>query len=204
MLFDDQYKTIEAPAKGSFRDKGSRFLAFAFPVATEQEVKTRLEAIRKEYYDATHHCYAYVLGADKSAYRANDDGEPSGTAGRPIQGTILSADLTNILIIVVRYYGGTKLGVPGLINAYKTAAKEALSEARELTRTVHEIYRVSFAFDATNDVMRSLKEAGAEIRSSSFDNESTLEIAIRKLEAGWLTEKLMKIREVKVKYLDIC
>ena len=138
MLFSDEYKTIAEPSQGSFRDKGSKFLAFAFPAASEQEVKQHLEALRKQYYDATHHCYAYVLGFDKSAYRFNDDGEPSGTAGRPIYGQLLSADLTNTLMVVVRYYGGTNLGVPGLIHAYKTAALEAINHATILNKIVKE------------------------------------------------------------------
>lgn len=127
MLFEDTYKTIASPSEGVFKDRGSKFIAKAFPVKTEDDIKIHLETLRKDYYDARHHCYAYQLGFDKSAYRINDDGEPSGTAGKPIFGQINSHDLTNILIVVIRYFGGTKLGVSGLINAYRTASKESIS-----------------------------------------------------------------------------
>lgn len=128
--FVDEYLTISKPSEGLFKDRGSKFLAFAYPVSSEDEIKEIQEHLRSEYHDARHHCYAYMLGKDKNVFRANDDGEPSSTAGKPILGQIKSYDLTNILIVVIRYFGGTKLGVSGLINAYKTAAEEALKNAK--------------------------------------------------------------------------
>jgi len=203
MLFSDEYKTIKEPAQGSFRDKGSRFLAFAFPVSSEQEVKQKLETLRKQYYDATHHCYAYVLGFDKSAYRVNDDGEPSGTAGRPIYGQILSADLTNILIVIIRYYGGTKLGVPGLINAYKTATSEALSKAVKVTRIVKEMYQVEYPYEAMNDVMKIIKDESLEVINNEFGTKCVIRLAIRHSEAGRVVSKFSKLNLLIINYLSI-
>lgn len=193
MLFTDQYKTIASPVTGNYRDKGSRFLSFAIPVSTEAAAKAELEILRKKYHDATHHCYAYILGPDKSAWRMNDDGEPSGTAGRPIYGTLLSSDLTNILLVVVRYYGGTKLGVPGLINAYKSASADALSRAEVVTRTVKEVYRLHFKYQQMNDVMKLLKDMQAEIKHTRFDNECEIHCLIRKSEGETFREKTEKI-----------
>jgi uncharacterized YigZ family protein len=203
MLFSDEYKTISQAAQGSFRDKGSRFLAFAYPASSEQEVKQYLETLRKQYYDATHHCYAYVLGFDKSGYRTNDDGEPSGTAGRPIYGQILSADLTNILIVVVRYYGGTKLGVPGLIHAYKTAAAEALGNATVVTRIVKEVYQIDYPYEAMNDVMKIIKDETLEVINSEFGMKCVIRLAIRHTEATRITTKLSKINQLIINYLSI-
>ncbi|PLX14682.1 MAG: YigZ family protein, partial [Marinilabiliales bacterium] len=134
--FVDQYLTISKPSEGLFKDRGSKFLAFAYPVSSEEEIKAFQEQLRSDYHDARHHCYAYMLGPKKENYRANDDGEPSSTAGKPILGQIRSFDLTNILIVVIRYFGGTKLGVGGLINAYKTAAEEALKNAKIIRKTL--------------------------------------------------------------------
>jgi uncharacterized YigZ family protein len=158
MFFDDTYQTISSSSQGIYKEKGSKFIALAFPVSSEKDIKMQLAALRKEYHDARHHCYAYCLGYDKSAWRVNDDGEPSGTAGKPIFGQIQSKDLTNILIVVMRYFGGIKLGIPGLINAYRTAAKEALGQASIVTRMVEEIYEVCFEYPLMNDVMKILKE----------------------------------------------
>jgi len=203
MLFSDEYKTITQSAQGSFRDKGSRFLAFAFPAVSEQEVKLHLEAIRKQYYDATHHCYAYVLGFDKSAFRFNDDGEPSGTAGRPIYGQILSADLTNTLIVVVRYYGGTNLGVPGLINAYKTAASEALRNATIVTKIVKEVYQIEYPYEVMNDVMKIIKDETLEVINNDFGMKCVIRLAIRHSDAGRITGKFSKINPLVINYLTI-
>ncbi len=202
MLFSDEYKTIANPSQGSFRDKGSRFLAFAYPASTELEAKKHLESLRKQYYDATHHCYAYVLGFDKSAYRANDDGEPSGTAGRPIYGQILSADLTNVLIVVVRYYGGTKLGVPGLIHAYKTAAIEALSQARVINKIVKELYQVEFHYDIMNDVMKIVKDELLEVINNDFGMNCVIRLAIRHREAERVAAKFAKLNGLSINYLS--
>ncbi len=203
MLFTDEYKTITAPAQGLFRDKGSRFLAFAYPVVSEQEVKQVLDTLRKQYYDATHHCYAYVLGFDKSAYRVNDDGEPSGTAGRPIFGQIQSADLTNILIVVIRYYGGTKLGIPGLIHAYKTAAKETLNEAVISTKIVKEVYEVEYSYEAMNDVMKIIKDESLEVINNKFGMKCVIRLAIRHSESERVVAKFSKINLLIINYLTI-
>jgi uncharacterized YigZ family protein len=203
MLFSDEYKTIAKPSQGSFREKGSKFLAFAIPASSEQEVKQQLEALRKQYYDATHHCYAYVLGFDKSAYRINDDGEPSGTAGRPIYGQLLSADLTNTLIVVVRYYGGTNLGVPGLINAYKTSALEAINNATILTKIVKEIYEIQYPYEAMNDVMKIIKDEILEVINNEFGMKCVIRLAIRHSEAGRVVSKFSKINQLIIKYLSI-
>lgn len=201
MLFDDTYLTINSRATGIYKEKGSKFLAGAIPVKDENEVKQELELIRKEYYDARHHCYAYVLGFDKSAWRANDDGEPSGTAGRPIHGQIQSHDLTNILIVVVRYFGGIKLGVSGLINAYKTAASDALSNAEIVERTVDEFYEIRFNYEVMNDIMKIVKDDGLHLLNTQFDLECSLTFKIRKKEADRVNEKFRKTYGSKVIYL---
>lgn len=203
MLFSDEYKTITDSAQGSFRDKGSKFLAFAFPAASEQEVKKHLETLKKQYFDATHHCYAYVLGFDKSAYRVNDDGEPSGTAGRPIYGQILSNDLTNILIVVIRYYGGTKLGVPGLINAYKTSAAEAIKNATIANRIVKEMYQIEYPYEGMNDVMKIIKDETLEVINNEFGMKCVIRLAIRHSEAERVTGKFSKVNQLIINYLSI-
>jgi len=203
MLFSDEYKTITNPTQGSFRDKGSKFLSFAIPVTSEQEVKHQLEILRKQYYDATHHCYAYVLGFDKSGFRINDDGEPSGTAGRPIYGQILSADLTNVLIVVIRYYGGTKLGVPGLIHAYKTATIEALRSATVVTKIVKEVYEIEYPYEIMNDVMKIIKDEILEVINSDFGMKCVIRLAIRHSEAIRITGKLSKLNQLTINYLTI-
>ncbi len=203
MLFSDEYKTITEATQGSFRDRGSRFLAFALPASNEKEVKQHLETLRKQYYDATHHCYAYVLGFDKSAYRINDDGEPSGTAGRPIHGQILSNDLTNILIVVVRYYGGTNLGVPGLINAYKTAAAEALTKAEVVTKIVKELYQIEYPYEAMNDVMKIIKDEILEVINNEFGMKCVIRLAIRHSASERVTGKFSKINHLIINYLSI-
>jgi uncharacterized YigZ family protein len=201
MLFDDQYLTIEHISEGTFRDRGSKFIAKAIPVSTETQVKQELDALRKQYFDATHHCYAYVLGSDKSAWRVNDDGEPSGTAGRPIHGQIQSADLTNILVVVIRYYGGTKLGVSGLINAYKTAAREAISQARIRNCIVKEVYRVEYEYPQMNEVMRILKEDRADVLFSDFGMKCVVDFAIRRMESAKVCTRISRLSSLKISYL---
>ena len=171
---DDTYLTIEAPAEAIYKEKSSKFLAFAYPVADEEEIRSRLEALRKRYYDATHHCYAWRLGPHGEAFRANDDGEPSSTAGRPILGQLLSHETTDCLIVVVRYFGGTKLGVPGLIAAYKESAAEVLAAARIVQRTVDRRIAVNFSYAAMNDIMRIVKEEQPAVESQRFDNLSSI------------------------------
>jgi uncharacterized YigZ family protein len=201
MLFEDTYKTINTPSDGIFKDRGSKFIARIFPVKTEKDVKMYLAKLRKEYYNAHHHCYAYQLGFDKSAYRINDDGEPSGTAGRPIFGQIQSSDLTNVLIVVIRYFGGTKLGISGLINAYKTATQEALKSAKILTKTINEVYKVYFQYTEMNDVMKILKDHNLTPFDQQFEIECNLKFSIRKNDTNKVYEKFTKNRKLKINYI---
>jgi len=201
MLFEDTYNTINLTTEGEFKDRGSKFIAYSIPVNTEKDVKEQLELIRKRHYDARHHCYAYRLGPDKSAYRINDDGEPSGTAGKPIYGQILSKDLTNILIVVVRYFGGTKLGVSGLINAYKTSTKEALEKATIVTKTINDIYQIEFGYDDTNSVMRIIKEEGLKPYEQVYEEKCMLKVRARKKNSNRVYEQFNKINNLKIKYL---
>jgi uncharacterized YigZ family protein len=201
MLFEDTYKTLEERCTGLFKEKGSKFIAWAVPVKTEEEVKLVLEELRKEYYDARHHCYAYILGPDKSAWRANDDGEPSGTAGKPIHGQLLSFDLTNVLIVVIRYFGGTKLGVSGLINAYKTAAREAIISGKIIELTVNEVYKIEFPYESMNEIMRIIKEESAQIIDNQFINNCIITYTIRKRDADKVNLRLRKTYAAKITYL---
>jgi uncharacterized YigZ family protein len=201
MLFDDTYRTIAAPAEGLFKDRGSRFLAFAFPVTTEDEIKIHLERLRKEHFGANHHCYAWRLGADKQRFRANDDGEPSGTAGRPILGQLQSFDLTNVAVIVVRYFGGTLLGAGGLVQAYKQSAAEALKAATIIENHITEVYTLHFSYDAMNAVMKLLKEFEAEQRSQVFEIECSLEFSVRMRDADALCTALKKLGNVELKWI---
>ena len=192
MAPEDSYLTIAAPAEASSRERSSKFLAYAYPVQQEEQIREILDGLRKKYYDATHHCYAWRLGPGGAAFRANDDGEPSGTAGKPILGQLLSNNLTDCLIVVVRYFGGTKLGVPGLIAAYRESAAEAIAAARIVERTVDRTIRVDFPYIAMNDIMRVIKEQQPKIASQEFDNLCTMVLTIRESRAGELTEKLKK------------
>ena len=191
-MAEDSYLTLAAPAEAALRERSSKFLAYAWPVRSEEEIRTHLEALRKRYYDATHHCYAWRLGADGASWRANDDGEPSGTAGKPILGQLLSREVTDCLVVVVRYFGGTKLGVPGLIAAYKEAAAAVLDAAEIVERTVDRLIRVDFPYVAMNEIMRVVKEERPEIRRQAFDNLCTMEFAIRESRAEQLIGKLKK------------
>ena len=179
----DTYRTIVAPSQGLYKEKGSKFLAFAYPISAVEEVKPILERLRKEYYDARHHCYAYVLGADKDCFRVNDDGEPSGTGGRPIHGQMLSADLTNMLIVVVRYFGGILLGASGLANAYKAAARDAIDNATIVEKTVDVTFHLQFEYALMNDVMRIVKDFGLTCRNQDFNLDCRMDVSIRKSEA---------------------
>ncbi len=201
MLFEDTYKTIENISEGLFKDRGSKFIAHAIPVNNESQVKEHLSALRKKYHDARHHCYAYQLGFDNSSYRINDDGEPSGTAGKPIFGQILSHDLTNILIVVVRYFGGTKLGVGGLINAYKTSAKDALNNAKIIEKTINEVYEIIYDYPVMNAVKKIIKEENITQVSQKFDLNCKIKFLIRKNNSSRIYEKFMKIKGLKINYL---
>lgn len=198
---EDVYHTIAAPAEGLYKEKGSKFLAFAYPVATVEEVKAHLDRLRKEYFDARHHCYAYVLGADKAVYRANDDGEPSGTGGRPIHGQLLSKDVTDTLVVVVRYFGGVLLGASGLANAYKTAARDALDNATIVEKTVDVGYRLRFEYALMNDVMRLLKEQGLAPRNQQFEMDCRLDVFVRQSLSERAYAALSKLHGLQVERL---
>lgn len=200
MLFSDTYLTIEKPAETIFKDKGSKFLAFAYPVENDQQVKEILARLKKEHHTANHHCYAYRLGADKLNFRANDDGEPANTAGRPILGQLQSNDLTNVLIVVVRYFGGTLLGVSGLINAYKTSAADAIKASVIIEKQIMFSYTLRFPFEQLNEVMKLLKQLDAKISNQQFDTDCEIGFSIRKANSEQCEEKLKKIEGLKLEY----
>ncbi len=190
----DEYKTItKQTAEGFYSEKRSKFFAFAHHVETMEEIKELLAAYRKKYYDARHVCYAYMLGAERTDFRANDDGEPSSTAGKPILGQINSAELTDILIVVIRYYGGVNLGTSGLIVAYREAAADAIAHAVTEVRQVEEMVKYDFPYIMMNDVMRVVKDMSPRIVSQEYDNTCSITLAIRKSEAEQLKNKLAKL-----------
>ncbi len=201
MLFEDTYLTIVQPCQGLYKDKGSKFLAFAFPVTSEEEIKKLLAGLRKEHFSARHHCYAFRLGADKQAFRANDDGEPAYTAGKPILGQIQSKDLTNILIVVVRYFGGTLLGVSGLITAYRQAAADALEHAVIIEKTVNDFYEITFDYLQMNEVMKIIKDEHLEQLNQNFEQNCRLTFSVRKKNSNKVYELFSKISNLGVKYL---
>lgn len=172
------FLTLKGPVEGIYKEKGSKFLSFAYPVRDEVEIKERIDQLRKEFFDARHHCFAWVLGPDKKRFRAFDDGEPNHSAGDPILGQIRSRDLTNTLVVVVRYFGGTKLGVGGLITAYKAASEDALNNCTIVNEEVRESFRLTYAYESTPDVMRLIKEFEAEIINQSFTDTCLLEATI--------------------------
>lgn len=189
----DEYKTIANTGEGTYTEKRSKFLAFSHHVENVEEIKELLQQYRRKYYDARHVCYAYMLGAERTEFRSNDDGEPSGTAGKPILGQINSSELTDILIVVVRYYGGVNLGTGGLIVAYRAAAMEAIENSETVVRQVEETVTYTFPYIMMNAVMKIVKEMSPRIVSQSFDNTCTICLGIRKSEAGILREKLNKL-----------
>jgi len=189
MIENDLYKTITKPSQGElFKDKNSKFYGYAFPVTKEEQIKTHLEALKKEHYSARHWCYAYQIGTETIQYRANDDGEPNNSAGMPIYGQIQSFDVTNILIIVVRYFGGVKLGVGGLINAYRTGAKLALESAEIIEKTINKEFQLKFEYKNMSKVMRLLKENQVEITNQTLEINCLLEISVRKGNASKVLE----------------
>jgi uncharacterized YigZ family protein len=200
-MLEDTYKTIRKSSTGLYKEKGSKFIALAFPLQTEAEIKEKLEEVRKEYHDARHHCYAYVLGLDKSSHRFNDDGEPSGTAGRPIFGQLQSFDLTNILIVVVRYFGGVKLGVSGLITAYRSAARDAIENTDIITLTIKEQYELGFEYPLMNEVMRVIKDQNLEVVEQDFQISCKLQFRVRKNSSKRAYERFRKIHGVDIRYL---
>ncbi len=192
----DTYLTLQSESQGIYKEKGSKFLAFAYPVDNEHRIKEILDALKKQYHDARHHCYAYILGKDGKDFRVNDDGEPGHSAGDPILGQIRSNNLTDTLVVVVRYFGGTKLGVGGLVTAYKTAAAEAISANEIITATVTE--SVSFTFDYLdmNEVMRLAKTLDLNIKEQHFDNRCSMTLEVRQALHADLIDQLSIIPSV--------
>jgi uncharacterized YigZ family protein len=189
MSFDDSYLEVVGSSKGLFKDKGSKFIAYAYSVKSEEDVKQRLAEVKKQEYAARHHCYAYILNPDKSAQRDSDDGEPSNTAGKPILGQLLSRELTNTLVVVVRYFGGVKLGVSGLITAYRAAASEALEDITVEKRFVKDVFTVYFKYPEMNNVMRMIKDNALEIINQDFELECALTFCVKKSQS----EKIQSI-----------
>ena len=189
----DEYKSVAKAAEGLYKEKGSRFISLAYPVETEEEIKEIQQALRKKYHDARHHCYAWRLGVDGERFRANDDGEPSGSSGRPILGQIESRGLSDVLIVVVRYFGGIKLGIPGLIRSYRTAAADALDNAGETVKTARTDYRIRFGYMAMNQVMKLLKEMELPQRRQDFGEECSLETSVRLSAEQNFLDRLSKI-----------
>lgn len=197
-MADDTYRTIRELAEGYYSEKRSRFISYAIPVRTVEEVKVEVDKCRKQYYDARHVCWAYMLGAERTVFRANDDGEPSSTAGKPILGQINSNELTDILIIVVRYFGGIELGTSGLITAYRTAAAEAIAAAEIEERTVDEDITVAFEYPFLNGIMRVVKEENPTILSQQFDMNCEMTLRIRKGNAERLKNRLLKVETARL------
>lgn len=200
---EDTYKTIEGQSEAVYTEKRSKFIAIAIPVCTLTEVKAHLEEYQKKYYDARHVCYAYMLGAERKEFRANDNGEPSGTAGKPILGQINSNELTDILIIVVRYFGGIKLGTSGLIVAYRTAAAQAIAEATIIEKTVDQDVKIIFEYPFMNDVMRIVKEEAPEILEQSYDMDCIMRLRIRKSLMPRLHARLEKVETLRFPDEDV-
>ncbi len=200
-MFDDRYKTINVISEGLFKARGSRFISYAIPVKKEKEVKKYLDNLQNKHHDARHLCFAYQLGFYKSIYRISDGGEPSGTAGKQIFGQIRSKDLTNILIVVVRYFGGIKLGIPGLINAFRTASKNALDNAEIITKIVSDVYEISYDYAAMNDVMKVIKDNKIKQLSHKFELDCKITFLVRKNDSNKTYEMFKRIDKLNIKYL---
>ena len=194
----DTYKTIAGKSEGIYKEKASKFLSFAFPVQSVEEIKIILDKYKKDFYDARHVCYAYMLGYERTDFRTNDDGEPSGTAGKPILGQINSNELTDILIIIVRYFGGTKLGTSGLISAYKIAAADAIENNEIIEKTVNECISFIFEYPFMNEIMRIVKEENTKVIHQNFDIMCSMTLCIRKSNANKLQTRLSKIETFKI------
>ncbi len=197
-MLQDSYRTIKKSSQGIFKDRGSKFLAFAWPVASEEEIKEILDTLRRDHHNARHHCFAWQLGADKILFRANDDGEPASTAGKPILGQIQKHDLTNILIVVVRYFGGTLLGTGGLINAYGKAAADALDNATIITRTIDEVFEIKFPYTSMNQVMKVIKEEQASLMEQDFGNGCRVMVCIPRKNSSSMKGRLQRIEKLIV------
>ena len=200
MLFEDTYLTIETKSEGIFRDRGSKFLGYAYPIVSDQDIKNIVADLKKEHPKANHHCWAMRWSTDRSVFKLNDDGEPSGTAGRPILNTLLSKNITNVSVVVVRYFGGTLLGVPGLINAYKSATELALEGAKIIEKTVNDVYTIAFDYLQMNEVMRIVKDDNLQLLEQQFDNSCSIKASIRKMQVNHVISKLQKLASVKIKY----
>jgi uncharacterized YigZ family protein len=198
MADTDQYRTIQEASRGLFRDRGSKFIALAYPVTNPEQVKEIVDSLKKEFHDARHHCYAYMIGPERVVWRVNDDGEPSGSAGKPILGQINSGELTDILIVVVRYFGGTLLGVSGLINAYRSAAADAISNSTVITRMVTASITLTFPYLVLNDVMRVLKDESVSQSNQLFDNECTITVSMPLSMEESITGRLLKIKGLTI------
>jgi len=201
MLFDDTYKTIKTTSEGVFRDRGSKFIGYAYPLKDENAIKELVNHLRSEHPKARHFCWACRLTPDRTVFRVNDDGEPSGSAGRPILNTLLSADITNILMVVVRYFGGTLLGVPGLIHAYKQAAMEAIQANEIVVHSLNDIYELRFDYLLLNDVMRIIKDEQLSVHTQQFDNTCFMGVGIRKAQLNAVLGKLEKLSGLQIQYL---
>lgn len=195
---DDSYLTISSPCEGLYKEKGSKFLAFAFPISTKEQVKPIVDDFKKKHHDARHVCFAYIINPQSPETRANDDGEPSGTAGRPMLGALQSKGVCNVLIVVVRYFGGTKLGTSGLINAYKTATLDALENGEIIERNLEATLCIKFSYFVMNDVMKVMKEESPTILSQTFDNECAMQLQVRLNDYEKLKSKLENIEGILV------
>lgn len=195
---DDAYMTISSPCEGLYKEKGSKFLAFAFPVSTKEQVKPIVDDLRKKHHDARHVCFAYIINPQSPETRANDDGEPSGTAGRPMLGALQSKGVMNVLMVVVRYFGGTKLGTSGLINAYKTASLDALENGEIIERNLEATLSICFSYFVMNDVMKVMKEENPTVLSQTFDNECAMQLQVRLNDFEKLKSRLENIEGVSV------
>ena len=200
-MIEDIYKTVEGVSEGLYKEKGSKFIARAYHVESEEEVKAVLQQLRKEFYDARHHCYAWRIDARNERTRSNDDGEPSGSAGKPILNQLFSFELFDVLVVVIRYFGGTKLGVSGLINAYKVSTREALENAKIIKKELRDLYQVEFEYPLMNAVMRVIKEEALVIKEQQFDNQCLINFEIRLSTIDKSINRLSKIRGVKLKKL---
>jgi len=196
----ESYLTIKFPSEGSFKDRGSKFIAYAYPIGDVNEVKVHLEALRKKHYDARHHCYAFMIGADQAIYRANDDGEPGHSAGDPILGQIKSNNLTNILVVVVRYFGGTKLGISGLINAYRSAASEAISASTIVKRLITETITIQFPYEVTSQAMKLVDEFKIKIEDQKFTESCEISGQIQPIYKPEFQEKAKLIQGLIIKF----
>ena len=197
-LVEDSYKSIAGHSEGLFKDNGSRFIAHAYPVETEEEVRSIVSALRKEYYDARHHCYAYRLGYKGDVFRASDDGEPAGSSGRPILGQIDSNGLSDVLVVVVRYFGGIKLGIPGLIRAYKTSTADAISNANIVEKIASRRFRVVFGYMSMNSVMKVMKDLNLSQSDQQFDMECSLQTVVRLTLVDSFLERMADVEGCRV------